>query len=1467
MIKSRWLIILFIVFFISALYRADGHSRELPTKAHSGYEFKFIKNQGQFKSSVLFKCEIPSGNLFLEQNRLIYDFLDLSILNQHHASETEEKELPTSIKGHCFYVNFLNANSNCVVTANSKFEEYYNYYLGNDPSKWASGVPLFRTVIHNNLYPSIDMHSGSKDGLLKYEFVVKKGGNPKNIQLQYEGLDKIQIKKGELHLYTSLGQIIEERPFVYQMINGEQIVINCQYVLKDGVLGFEFPSGYNPDHDLIIDPTLIFSTYSGSMANNFGFTATYDSEGFLYAGSIAFAIYSPYPTTPGAYQTSYGGGAFGIPFPGAGTTRGCDIAISKYDTSGTKFIYSTYIGGAADEAPHSLVVNSRDELYIFGTTGSRNFPTDSNSFQPNMKNPSILNRRFLIGMGVVYDQGSDLFAFKLSADGKRRLGSTYLGGSKNDGLNDTSNVAEYRLRYNYADEVRGEIDIDKDDNIYIATCTRSTDFPIRGNSFSTTFNGGNQDGVIIKMTGDLDSIIWSSYLGGLGDDAIYSLAIDKANNIYVTGGTTSTDTTSFPNGSNPNHLTADSSRTNGFITHIRSDGSSVINSTYYGTKAYDQIYFIELDRQGSVYIYGQSEDSTDFHFKNALYGKSREGVFIAKLSGKLDTTYWSTLIGAGGTTSGRSRPQISPTAFLVDVCNSIYFSGWGGHTNHFTLRIGIVRVNNNFTRYPIGMDTTSDAFRPTTDGHDFYLGSISNDASRLMYGSFFGGDTAEEHVDGGTSRFDKKGIIYQSVCAGCGGSSDFPIKPLSGAVSAKNGADTNGCNNAVFKMDFKPPIVIAEFQIPKKICINDSVQLKNFSKELKSPQYYWDFGNGDTSTLKSPKVFYDSVGTYIITLAISDTGSCNSTDTITKSVTIEIPKPAQTLVGDSICIGTSKILGTTLDSNHTFSWSPGQFLDDSTKMNPTATPLSNTNYKLLVQTDVCVDTFFQYIKVDSLIQASFTYPDSICIPDSIQLTSQGDVTGNTSYQWTVQGSNTGNTEQLNIGINSKGSYQIILVVNDPLSCNLADTSVANVLALADSSYVLPNVLTCNNDPQPIGISQVTGYTYRWIPGSGLSDSTTSNPSASPGKDTDYLLVVDRGVCADSVDQKVLFDSISIVASNDTDICTSTGAIDLWINSMGTAGAFLWSSNDQFSDTLSSFPRDSVISANPSAFRNVYYAKTISSRGCEVIDSSIIRLNQFGIRADTTQNICLGDTIQISVQSLIPNDTLTTLWKPYQFIIGRNDTSHILVNPPTDKTYRVDVENRIKCLVTDSVLVKVSKLDIAAGQIVSSKDTILKNQSSNLQALPQGFSYTWTPGYGLSSTNTSSTIASPDTTTTYDVDIYDSDNEKCRVKKSITIVVEELHCEEPWLFIPNSFSPNQDGKNEVFYFRGNHISEFNLKVYNRWGELVFETNDPSKGWDGMYKGKTAQSDVYVYQVHATCLDGQVFEKKGDVTLIR
>ncbi|MFN6944264.1 MAG: hypothetical protein ACK4ND_04915, partial [Cytophagaceae bacterium] len=392
--------------------------------AHSipSSHLQYIENKGQWPSQVLYKADVPGGAAFLEKGGITYHLWE-NPFTEHAQAKKEapqkgEVKKEVRLKGHAFKVNFIESNPNLKVSGGEKQDQYYNYFLGNDKRQWASKAGAYKIVHYHEIYNSIDLTVYSNSSNLKYDFIVKVGANPKNILMEFTGADNLLLRDGNLIITTSIGEIIEKKPFAYQIINGKKTPIPCEFLLVNNRLQFHFPHGYNQELELIIDPELMFSTFSGSFSNNFGYTATFDSDGFLYSGSTAFG--TQYPTTLGAYDRTFNGGIV-------------DIAITKYDTTGTMRIYSTYIGGNSDEMPHSLIVNSNDELYILGTTSSTNYPTTDDAFDSTFNGGTYLDLEN--GLGTIYTNGSDLIISQLSFDGSQLLASTYLGGSQNDGIN------------------------------------------------------------------------------------------------------------------------------------------------------------------------------------------------------------------------------------------------------------------------------------------------------------------------------------------------------------------------------------------------------------------------------------------------------------------------------------------------------------------------------------------------------------------------------------------------------------------------------------------------------------------------------------------------------------------------------------------------------------------------------------------------------------------------------------------------------------------------------------------------------------------------------------------------------------------------------------------------------------------------------------------------------------------------
>lgn len=1431
-----------LLFFLLCIY--GGGAFALSDTVQPALVFK--ENKGQWDKQALFETELQNGSIYLSRDSFTFimaDTGDMNRVRRGHHPWMYRANLDLTVHLHIFRQVFENANA-AAVSGSNQLREYYNYFLGNDRSKWAGGVHGFFNVTYPNLYHNIDLEVSSQGVNMKYDFVVKKGGNAADIKLRYVGTEGVAIdREGDLELKTSIGDVVDSKPYAYQYVNGEKQAINCIYRQKGDEVWFDFPDGYDKTADLVIDPTLIFSTYSGSDADNFGYSATYDNAGNAYAAGSVFEFNGKYPTTPGAFQTSWAGGVgFGLnEYDGTGT----DIAVTKYDSMGRTRIYSTYLGGDHDELPHSLIVNSNNELFVLGSTASDNFPVTANAFDVTFNGG--VDMGVFNGIGVHYKTGSDIIITHFNADGTALIGSTYVGGSDNDGLTYPEYVG---LNYNYADDVRGEIALDANGNVYVASTTRSKNFPVTAGAYQTSLNGDSSDAVVFKMDGGLSHMIWSTYLGGTDNDAAYSIDFDPSGNLFIGGGTISTD---FPAtaGVIQNHNAG--GRADGFIAHLSQNGNTLLGATYWGSTAYDQVYFVRADKTGHVYAFGQTEATDSTFIRNAAYNVLKGGQFITKFSGALDSIIWSTAWG-----TGKGTPDISPTAFLVDVCNKTYCSGWG---SNFYTYYGIVGAPPLTTG---GLQVTPNAVQLTTDSNDFYILVMEDDASALNYATYFGSPTDEDHVDGGTSRFDKRGIIYESACAGCNGQSSFPT--TSGVVSNTN--NSANCNNAVFKINFNFPIVVAAFANPPTGCTPDTVNFTNQSQIATTATYMWTFGDGTSSTATSPTHVYTTSGIYIVQLVVNDPGSCNLTDTITHQIVVIAQAATDTIAPVSICLGQKGQIGIapSYDSSITYTWVPTTYLNQSNIANPFSQPPVSINYTLLVSNGVCTDTFKQSVLVDtntllltgdSVIcggdtttltainsqAGQYTYswqpasqilsgansatatalpaqsqtfvftettptgcsfsdsihitvsagpqttvgfasPAPVCAPDTVAFNNQSQATGNPTFQWSFGDGDTSTAFSPTHIYSQPGIYTVQMIATYPGICKVVDTVKHQVIALAAGALdTLPKQSLCNGQVVQIGLS--TGadstVTYSWTPSASLSQSNIPNPLASPAQSTTYQLIVHAGTCTDTFTQQVLVDSDALVLQG--------GAVN-----------------------------------------------------------------------------CPGDTLTLHASD-IENQQLSYVWQPASSIVSGDSSANPLVKLQQNTTFIVTAVTPKGCTLVDSVKTTVTS-GFPSVHAYAVPDTIKYGDTAqlNLTLSANVISINWQPDSTLIGLLTSADPqADPKVTNTYYVEV--SDSSACKRYDTVIVYVVQPPCAQTNIYIPNAFSPNGDGRNDVLYVRGNGITELYFAVYDRWGERVFETNDQTVGWDGTYKGKKMDAAVFGYYVEGMCPSGEKFKKKGNVTVLR
>ncbi|MFO8053543.1 MAG: gliding motility-associated C-terminal domain-containing protein [Bacteroidales bacterium] len=1307
---------------------------------HEAKNVLFEENKGQWGEAPIYRSSFHGGYAYFESGQVKYVVKDMEAVSnllgfKMKSPEYRKKNTPEpDIPHHAYTVNYEGSNKDAEVVSRRKTDDYVNYYLGNDPSHWASNVRKFREIEYLGLYDGINLRYEQLESFMKYTFTIEPGADPAQIVKNYKHVDRLRLKDGQLMVKTSVQDIIENMPYAYQVTGDDTVEVACEFELEDKNVSYTFPEGYDSSATLYIDPTLVFSTYTGSTSDNWGYTATYDSEGNAFGGGVSFG--SGYPTTTGAYSEDYGGG-------------GVDIVITKFDTTGSNLIYSTYIGGSGVEVPHSLICNSFDELILLGTTSSPDYPTTEFVFDTTFAGGSS----FLLTDVIDYANGSDIVVSRLAEDGTALEASTYVGGSDNDGLNISSS-----LSYNYADEVRGEVMVDENDMIYVASSTHSQDFPMGGKSFQNKPQGG-QDGIVFKMTMYLDGLLWAGYMGGSGDDAVYNINVSEDFSVYVAGGTTSQDLPVTPNAHQTNY---NGGQADGFVAEIDNSGTQLVACTYYGTDEYDQIYFIDQDLDGGIYLLGQTgHDGTNYIY-NAPWSQVGGGQFVSQINGVLETITFSTAFG----NPNNSGPDISPTTFMVDYCGSLYIAGWGGQLNGFG--------------GTSGLPVTSNAFQTTTDDNDYYFMVLDKDAQDLQYATFFGGDQSSgEHVDGGTSRFSKKGAIYQAICSGCGGYSDMPTTP--GAWSSTN--NSSNCNLAVVKFDFDVKAVIADFERPKSGCVPYTITFENRSYSSGTKTHYlWDFGDGDTSMAYNPTHTYTQKGTYEITLVVVDSTTCNIADSIKYQIlvlgdTVEVLPDVQVCKGDSIEIGIDPY-----DSpNVMYNWSPvfydptipTQFMPTShiSRSRATVLPRNDTTFYLVVFNQVCADSIVQFVEVIDL--EADAGPDLELCDSAFSITGHGSGNDSLKYIWSSDG-----------------------YFSDTLNTNLDDSTLNYTLKTNNKDFFLKVTDGNCEDEDTVNVSFLIDIADSTKTPTCYGDCDGSIHVAAYGGNPPYSYTWSNGQTGQSITN--LCDGVYTVTVYDADSCLAVKEIHL-----------------QEPQPLLSNTK-------------------VSNAPCE--------------------EVCIGE-IEV-------NPTGGT--SPYSYSWSDGQTGSVADQLCVGE-YVVTITDDHGCTEIDTAEVEDMSVHLDF-QAFADSDTIAEGQSTRIYTQDTaGYFYSWTPVAGLKSPNSASTKASPKQTTTYVVTI--SDQYGCTFTDTVTIHVKPVTCDDPYIFVPNAFTPDGDGKNDVLYVRTQFADNLYFAVYNRWGEKVFETKDINEGWDGTIEGEKAEKGVYVYYLRVVCFTGEVYEDSGNVTLIR
>jgi hypothetical protein len=625
-----------------------------------------IENRGQLPGDFLFHIKCAQGQVLFAQDGMTFQFLE------------GKKTVDVSN----LRLRFLGARDEARPEGVERNQGLFNFYRGADPDKWVTGAGSFKEVLYSELYPGVNLRVYADGGVLKNEYCVRPGGDADSIALRYEGAERLTVdESGRLAVDCGGGRILyEDAPVTFQVIDGRTVPIDSAYVVTDdGILSYRV-GDYDRGRELVIDPSLLYSTYLGGSGLEFAGGIAVDLK--LNAYATGETLSSNFPTTPGALPPQLGY---------------ADAYVACLNPTGTSLVYATFIGGTSDDSADDITFSWGDNsAVISGTTKSSDFPVTATAFDKTLS-------------GI-----QDFFITKLTPKGTIKA-STYFGGSS----------GEYTPR----------ISRDGQGHIYLMGITCSSDMNTTPGCFDSTFNQGvwafsPDNTVVAKFKNNLNGLLYSTFFGGggMGTGAIvadyagyaYIVGSDLGLSVPITAGTfgenysgeigdgyigklnpsgTAVEYASWLqiNGGELNHgqwgardidvdangntYVAYFTATNFFdlpippepgqagIKKINADCTQVIWDKKIGGSERDEAWSVAVDGRGGVYLYGSSRsndfETTDDALQSSFAGQT--DLFLAKFKASNGNILYSTLLGGSD--------QDMPRAMVVDSFGAAYLTG------------------------------------------------------------------------------------------------------------------------------------------------------------------------------------------------------------------------------------------------------------------------------------------------------------------------------------------------------------------------------------------------------------------------------------------------------------------------------------------------------------------------------------------------------------------------------------------------------------------------------------------------------------------------------------------------------------------------------------------------------------------------------------------------------------------------
>ncbi|MDW8347507.1 MAG: SBBP repeat-containing protein [Bacteroidia bacterium] len=585
----------------------------------------FIENKGQWHDDVLYLCRMGGLDAWITKYGVNYTFYKIE---RDKTAEFSRADMPKSkfdhdpeneiLLGHRVLFELENHNPNPVREGKMQLEGYYNYFIGNDETKHATYVGLYKEAVVKNVYEGIDIRYYFDKGNLRYDFVVQPYADISQIKFKLRGQYSAYTKgESQLCFATRFGEIAMADLYTYQGSH----TIQSKFIKNNDFWQISLDI-YDRSKALVIDP-LIYSTYIGGSNSDLGECIAVDGSGSAYVTGRTTS--TNYDITAGAFQTTNAGS--------------WDVFVTKLNASGSGLVYSTYIGGSYQDRGYSIAVDGSGCAYVTGYTQSFDYDVTAGAFKTTKAG------------GGTYD----VFVTKLNALGSVLVYSTYIGG--------------------VSDDIGYSIAVDGSECAYVTGETWSTGYHVTTGAFQTTHGGGTHDVFVTKLNASGSGLVYSTYIGGSSSDYGRGIAVDGSGSAYVTGftGSTNYDVTAGA------FQTTNGGGWDVFVTKLNASGSSLVYSTYIGGSSGDYGYGIAVDGSGYAYITGGTYSTTDYDIipyditpctYQSTHGGGDEDLFVTVVSPGGTYLAYSTYLGGTG--------HEEPGGITLDNSGYVYVCGYTG---------------------------------------------------------------------------------------------------------------------------------------------------------------------------------------------------------------------------------------------------------------------------------------------------------------------------------------------------------------------------------------------------------------------------------------------------------------------------------------------------------------------------------------------------------------------------------------------------------------------------------------------------------------------------------------------------------------------------------------------------------------------------------------------------------------------